>query len=149
MPINPDYRDLFKAFNDETVKYLVVGAHAVIFYAEPRYTRDLDVLVEPSFDNAKRVWRALEAFGAPLENVSRKDFTNPEMIYQIGIEPNRIDIVMGIAGVDFAAAWANKTVSTYGKVPINIIGKQDLIQAKRASNRPQDLLDIERLLQEE
>ncbi len=76
---------------EEKVDYLVVGAYAVTFYAEPRYTKDIDVLVRPSPDNARRVWEALARFGAPLENVTLDDFTNPDLVYQIGIEPNRID----------------------------------------------------------
>jgi len=145
MEINPDYRDLFKLLAEEGVEYLVVGAHAVIYYAEPRYTKDLDVLVRPVADNAQRVWRALTRFGAPLEGIKESDFCNTELVYQIGVEPNRIDILMGIAGVEFDAAWPHRVQSTYGGLPIFLIGKADLIRAKRAAGRPQDLLDVERL----
>lgn len=146
MPVNPDYRDLFAIFLEEKVDYLVVGAYATTFYTEPRYTKDIDLLIRPSPENAERVWKALERFDAPLENVTRDDFTNPDLVYQIGVEPNRIDILMEISGVDFESAWKNREESTYGAIPLFIIGREDLIKAKRASKRPQDLLDLEKLL---
>ena len=146
MSTNPDYKDLFKIFLEEKVEYLVVGAHAVIFYAEPRYTKDLDIWVRPSDDNASRVWRALKRFGAPLADLTIKDFTNQDMVYQIGIEPNRIDILMGIKGVEFDIAWQNKVESSYDGIPIYILGRNELISAKKASKRAQDLLDLEKLI---
>jgi len=145
MPANPDFKDLFKVFNEENVEYLVVGAHAVIFYVEPRFTQDLDVWVNPIVENATRVYSALKKYGAPLINITNESFTDPELIYQIGIAPNRIDIIMEIAGVEFSDAWKNRVDSTYDNVPIHILGKSDLIKAKKATGRPQDLIDIERL----
>ncbi|MCU0727299.1 MAG: hypothetical protein MUE73_16190 [Planctomycetes bacterium] len=146
MPANPDFRDLFSTFNDERVEYLVAGAHAVIFHAEPRYTKDLDVWVNPMPGNAARVLRALGRFGAPLRGISERDFTDPDLIYQMGVAPNRIDVLMGVAGVDFPTAWADRVETTYDGVPIHVMGKKTLIAAKRASGRPQDLLDLERLI---
>jgi len=145
MPANRDFKELFCAFNEENVEYLVVGAHAYIFYAEPRYTKDLDIWVNPTEANARRVLRALAKFGAPLADVSPADLTNPEMVLQIGVEPNRFDILMGITGVDFEPAWTNRSPSTYDGIPINILGKVDLIRNKRACGRPKDMIDIERL----
>jgi hypothetical protein len=145
MPFNQDFKDLFALFNQEAVEYLVVGAHAVIYYAEPRYTKDLDIWVRPSGENAGRVMKALSAFGAPLGGLTDKDFTDTEQVFQIGIAPNRIDILMGIAGVDFDTASANKIMSTYEGVPIPIIGRQDLIRSKKAVGRPQDIIDAARL----
>ncbi len=143
MAVNRDYKDLFRIFCTEKVEYLVVGAHAVVYYTEPRYTKDLDVWVSPSRENAERVWRALAEFGAPLMGVTLDDFGNQETIYQLGIEPNRIDILMGIGGVEFEDAWQDKEDSTYDGIPIFIIGKASLIAAKKAAGRPQDLIDIE------
>ena len=145
MAANSDYRDLFRVFSEENVDYLVVGAHAVAFYAEPRYTKDLDILVRPTPNNASRVWKALADFGAPLLDITPEQFTDPEMVYQIGVAPNRIDVMMSIAGVDFDEAWANRAESTYDGVPIHVIGKADLIRSKQAAARPQDLLDAARL----
>ena len=145
MPANQDFKDIFRILDEEKVEYLIVGAHAVMFYTEPRYTKDMDVLVNPTEENARRVWRALSRFGAPLKEVSPTSFTDKELIYQIGIAPNRIDILMDISGVDFDLAWRNRQSSTYDGVSINILSKEDLVKAKIASARPQDLLDLQRL----
>jgi len=145
MGANPDYKELFNIFNEEGVEYIVVGAHAVIFYAEPRYTKGLDIWVNPTKDNARNIWSALQKFGAPLQNISQKDFTNPDLVYQIGVEPNRIDILMGISGIDFHNAILNAVPSTYSGIPIKILGKADLIKTKKAIGRKQDLIDVERL----
>jgi hypothetical protein len=145
MPANPDFKELFSRFNEEDVEYLVAGAHAVIFHAEPRFTKDLDVWVNPTPANAQRVHRALSRFGAPLTGVSIRDLCDKELVYQIGVAPNRIDVLMGIAGLGFDEAWADHAESTYGGVPIHIMGKASLIKAKKAAGRKQDLLDLDRL----
>jgi len=145
MPVNQDLSELFKILFEEKVEYLVIGAHAVSFYTQPRYTKDIDILVNPAKENASRVWRALERFGAPLEDISLSDFQNEELIYQIGIEPNRIDILMSITGVTFPEAWKNRIESRYADIPIYIIGKSELIASKKAVDRPQDRLDVQRL----
>jgi len=147
MPANPDFRDLFSIFNEETVEYLVAGAHAVVYFSEPRYTKDLDVWINPTPGNAERVHRALARFGAPLKGISIEDFCDHDLIYQVGVEPNRIDVIMGVAGVAFDEAWADRVESTYGGEPIHIMGKASLIKTKRAVGRKQDLLDVEKLEQ--
>lgn len=139
---NPDYRDLLRELNSAQARYLVVGAYAVIFHAEPRFTRDIDLWVEPTPENAERVWTALAQFGAPLSDLTKSDLCNPEMVYQIGVAPNRIDVLMGVGGLDFSDAWKNRVESTYGGEPIRFIGLDDLIRAKEAAGRPQDQLDL-------
>jgi hypothetical protein len=145
MPLNPDYKDLFKILNEEQVDYLVVGAHAVIYYTEPRFTKDLDILIRPARANAEKAWRALKRFGAPLSEVTIDDFTREDMVYQIGIAPNRVDVLMGLGGVSFDEAWACREHATYDEIPIVIIGKRELIAAKKSTGRPQDLLDVAKL----
>jgi hypothetical protein len=140
--VNADFRDLFAALNDAGARYLVVGAHAVAFYAEPRFTKDLDVWVEASPENAPRVLIALRAFGAPTTDVTEADFTRPEITLQIGVAPNRIDIATHIDGVAFAEAWPNRTESAFGDQSVWIIGRGDLVANKQAAARPQDLLDL-------
>jgi len=142
---NKDFKDLFKLLNEEHVDYLIVGAHAVIYYTEPRYTKDMDVWIAPTRDNAKKIWKALSQFGAPLANISIDDFTNEDLVYQIGVAPNRIDILMGISGIEFKEANKNRVQTTYAGETIYLLSKDDLIKAKRASNRKQDQLDIEKL----
>jgi hypothetical protein len=145
MGANPDFVDLFKTFNDGEVRYLVVGGYAVIFHTEPRYTKDIDVWIEPTPENAARAYLCLAQFGAPLDGVSVADLADPSMIYQIGVEPNRIDIIMGVPGLDFASALGRAVHSTYGGQPIRVLAFDDLATAKQAAGRPQDLLDLERL----
>lgn len=145
MDISYDYRDLFKALNRHRVKYLVVGAYAVIFYTEPRFTKDIDIWVKPDIKNAKKVYRALKEFGAPLKSVSVKNFTNKRLVYQIGIAPVRVDMMMGLGSIDFNFAWERRVKSKYAGVSINIIGKNELKKSKIASKRTQDLLDLEKL----
>lgn len=145
--VHQDYEELFQCLNAEKVKYLVVGAYAVIFHTEPRWTKDIDIWIEPSAQNAKRVWNALKKFGAPVVSagLTLKDLTNPVMVYQIGMPPVRIDIMMGIAGISFPEAWKHKQTSPFGKETINIIGLKDLINAKRSAARKKDRDDLAKL----
>jgi hypothetical protein len=145
MGANRDFRDLFAAFAAAEVRCLVVGAYAVMHYTEPRYTKDLDVWVEPSEDNARRVVAALSAFGAPLDGVSAEDFTDPSVVFQVGIEPNRFDVLTAVAGLDFATAWEHAVTTAYSGVPIRVLSLDDVITAKAAAGRPQDRLDLKRL----
>jgi len=145
MGINQDFKDLFRILNEFGIRYLVVGAYALIYYTEPRFTKDLDIWIEPSPDNAKKVWQALVKYGAPMIDISPEDFCNPEIVYQIGVEPNRIDVMMDIAGVGFVDAWVNRVESTYGDEQIHLISLDDLIRAKRKAGRLQDRLDLELL----
>ncbi len=127
---NQDFKDLFKILKDEKVEYVIIGAHAVIYYSEPRYTKDLDILIKPNLDNAKKLWKALRIFGAPLQNITIEDFTNEDIIYQIGIEPNRIDILVGIDGITSEEEFTNINNSNYDNIHIYIINKKSLIKAK-------------------
>jgi hypothetical protein len=140
--VNPDFRDLFAALNGAGARYLVVGGYAVAFHAEPRYTKDLDVWVEPSADNAVRVFAALNEFGAPLGDLSAEDLARPGLIFQIGVPPNRIDIITSIDGVGFTEAWEGRARMNYGGWPIAVIGREALLKNKRATGRPQDLIDV-------
>lgn len=143
MGINRDFRDLFSELRAAEARFLVIGAHAVMFHAVPRYTKDLDVWTEPTPANARRVHAALARFGAPMESLTPEDLATPETIFQIGVEPNRIDVVTAVEGLSFADAWKARVASTYGEVPISILGLDDLLRNKRAVARPQDLLDVE------
>ncbi len=145
MSTNSDFSDLFSAFVTHSVRHLVVGAYAVAFHGYPRYTKDLDVWVDPDSENALRVFQALAEFGAPLEGITACDFTKKGLVYQIGIEPNRIDILMGLGGLDFNTCYSRALASSYAGVPIRILCMEDLVEAKRRSGRPQDVLDIDRL----
>jgi hypothetical protein len=122
-----------------------VGAYAVSVYTEPRYTKDLDIWVEPTSTNAKKVYKALRDFKAPLLDVTVEDFSNPSLVYQIGVEPVRVDIIMGLKGIEFKEAWKHREKFLFGKQKANVIAMEDLIRAKKASSRSQDKIDAKRL----
>jgi hypothetical protein len=148
--VNRDFRDLLAAFGAHDVRFLIVGAYAVTFHARPRFTKDLDVWVEPSEANAPRVVQALAEFGAPLQahGVTAADFVRPGVVYQMGLPPNRIDILTAVDGLDFAACWPRRVASTYADVAVNYLAKSDLILNKRHGARPQDLEDVKALERE-
>jgi len=145
MPINRDFRDLFATLNDARVRYLLVGGYAVAFHTEPRYTKALDVWVEAGPENAPRVLAALRAFGAPIGDLTIEDLERATTVFQMGVPPNRIDIVTGLDAVTFDDAWQARASMTYGDQPVAVIGCDALIANKRAVGRPQDLADLERL----
>ena len=145
--LNRDFSDLLAAFAAHDVRYLVVGGYAVTFHTRPRFTKDLDVWIDPTAINAQRVVAALTSFGAPLHahGVSANDFQRPGVVYQIGIPPNRIDVLTSLEALDFTACWERRVRSTYGQSPVLFLGKEDLIANKRALGRPQDLEDVKAL----
>ncbi len=145
MTANPDFRSLFSALSAAGAEFLLVGGHAVMFHTAPRYTKDLGVWVRPSADNAARVHRALVTFGAPMADLTVADLAVPGTIFQIGVAPNRIDVLTSIEGVDFEVAWGRRIPTTYGGERIHVLSIEDLLTNKRAVGRPQDLLDVANL----
>ena len=143
MSINPDFSDMLAALSAEGAEFLLIGGHAVMRYTEPRYTKDLDLWVRPNPDNAARVFRALASYGAPLTGISPADFAEPGAIYQIGVAPNRIDILTDVSGVDFASAWLRKSTVHIEGLEVPVIGREDFLANKRATGRMKDLADIE------
>ncbi|MBF0492851.1 MAG: nucleotidyl transferase AbiEii/AbiGii toxin family protein [Deltaproteobacteria bacterium] len=143
--VSADFEEIFKILNEFGIKYLVVGAFAVINYTEPRYTKDLDILILPDINDHQRVYQALKKFGAPLQGINPEDFKNPELVYQIGVEPFRIDILTQIDGVKLPEVWDRKSEALYGDTLIHVLSFEDIVSAKRASARPKDLLDIDTL----
>jgi len=109
--MNQDFVDLLRAFIGADVRFLVVGAYALAHHGRPRATGDLDVWVEATPDNAPRVLRGLAAFGAPLQDVSESDFARPGAVFQIGVDPGRIDILTELTGLQFADAWTTASTS--------------------------------------
>jgi hypothetical protein len=142
-----DQTDLLSAFNAHKVEYLVIGGHAVGEHSQPRGTKDLDIFIRSDLKNSEAIFRALADYGAPLAGLSADDFNNkPESVFQIGVEPSRIDILQSIPAVTFDQAWANRVESTIdGTTPAFFISREDLIQNKLATGRHRDLDDVERL----
>ncbi len=145
MLTNPDFKDLLKLFEKHKIRYLIVGGYAVMKYTEPRFTKDLDVLIATDEKTAAAVFSALKEFGAPLENLSIDDFAHKGFFYQMGRPPLRVDIMMSIPGIEFDEAWKNREAVQIDDLKIRFISRSDLIQAKEASGRPQDKIDLERL----
>lgn len=145
MFVNSDFTALLKLFSDKRVRYLIIGGYAVIQYAEPRYTKDLDVWISTDMANAASVYGALKEFGAPLAELTKEDFSEEGYFYQMGVPPMRVDILMGIPGIEFEEAWDKRVEVDFDGLMVPFISKEDLITAKRASGRPQDLIDADTL----
>ncbi len=149
MFVNSDFTDLLRLFNDNGVKYMVIGGYAVIQYAEPRYTKDLDLWIGIDAANAAAIYKALRVFGAPLTNLTEDDFAQEGYFYQMGVPPVRVDVLMGIPGMDFEGAWKRRVEVDFNGLVVPFISRADLIAAKRASGRPQDLIDADLLSQDD
>ena len=143
-----DYKDLLSAFNAHGVKYLIVGGYAVIFHAQPRFTRDLDLFIRADSENAKAAYAALTAFGAPLQHIQIEELSDPKNFFRFGREPHAVDILPTIDGVDFDVAWERRVegiIDPQGGLTANFISAADLVASKIAAGRPQDLADAEAL----
>lgn len=145
MLINSEFSELLSLFTKHDVRFLVVGGYAVMKYGEPRFTKDIDLWIATDPRNARAVFAALKDFGAPLAGMTFSDFTDTSSFYQMGVAPLRVDIMMSIPGVEFEECWTRRTIVEIGETTIPFIGKDDLIAAKQASGRPQDLLDADNL----
>ena len=143
--MNPDFLDIIRALSAAEVRFLVVGAYAVNLYTDPRATGDLDIWVEPTVENANRLMQALSEFGAPLDAVTEADFSTPGVTLQIGVPPRRVDILTEISGVHFDEAWSEHTVEPFGTGTAPFLGKSAIIKNKKATGRPKDLADLDRL----
>ncbi len=124
---------------------MIVGGYADIHYARPRFTKDLDLWLEPSEENAKRVLQSFSEFGIPLLGVTEADFATPGTQFSIGVSPSELDFLTTIPGLEFDSAWANRETTDSEGFAVHYVGKSDLIKAKETANRPQDLADIDSL----
>lgn len=146
MRTEKDFKEFIGLLNRHSVKYLIIGGFAYSYYAEPRYTKDIDIFIKASEDNAEAIIRVLADFGFENMGLTKEDFLVNGQIIQLGIEPVRIDILNCIAGVDFDSAWVNRTNGRYGDISANFISREDLIKTKKATGRKQDLADLENLI---
>jgi hypothetical protein len=146
--VSDDWTDVLAALADSGARFLVVGAHAMAVHGVPRGTQDLDIWIDRAKENVERVWRGLAAFGAPLEElgISREDLRRSDTVIQLGLPPNRVDLLTGISGVpDFDTAWAERVEHAFGGRRVPFIGRATLIANKRESGRQKDLADLEAL----
>ncbi|HYO92913.1 MAG TPA: hypothetical protein VER33_00305 [Polyangiaceae bacterium] len=142
-----DFRDLLLALSDAGADFVVLGGHAVAFHGHPRATKDLDVLVRADGENAKRVYRALAAFGAPLSafEVGEADFAAYDGVLQMGVPPLRMNILNRADGITFDEAIADGANFELDGRPIPVIGRAALLKNKRAAGRDQDVADLKAL----
>jgi hypothetical protein len=146
--VTDDWLDFLAAMRAANARFLVVGAHALAVHGIPRATQDLDVWIERSSANADAVASALTAFGAPLAalEIGRAELTQEDQVIQIGVAPNRIDVLTSLSGLpDFEIAWSNRIEQRIGSTDVPFLGKADLIATKRATGRTKDLADLEQL----
>ncbi|MBV8750865.1 MAG: hypothetical protein JO103_14260 [Candidatus Eremiobacteraeota bacterium] len=134
-----------RAFNDANVEYLLIGGRAYSFHDQPRYTKDYDLWIRPTPENARRAFAALADFGAPLDGITAEDLIDPDSYYAMGVPPNRIDVLNTIEGITFDEAWSGRVEGRHGDELMLVIGIAELIKNKRAVGRPTDLIDVERL----
>jgi hypothetical protein len=146
--MNRDFVEMLDALSAESAEFLIVGAHALAAHGRPRATGDLDIWVSGAAENAKRVWRALQRFGAPLDQLHEADLSTPDLVFQIGLPPARIDILTSLTGLTFEEAWPNRVVISVSGRPLPFLSREDLIRNKRALGRHRDLADVEDLLGE-
>jgi hypothetical protein len=143
--LNPDFRDMLFALSGERVEFLLVGAYAMAVHGLPRATGDLDIWIRPEARNADRLMRALGRFGAPLDSITSGDFTQPNLVFQIGVVPRRLDLLTSVDGVDFDAAWKRRKLVSIDDVEVPVLSLPDLKANKRAVGRLRDLADVEAL----
>lgn len=143
--MNPDYAEILSALFAENAEFIVVGAFALAAHGAPRTTGDIDLWVNPDPANAQRVWKALLRFGAPLAGLSLEDFSKPDVVFQMGVPPVRIDLLTSIDGVEWSEAWAGHVVKDVEGVRVPVLSDTHLIKNKRATGRPQDLVDADLL----
>jgi hypothetical protein len=140
--LNRDWSEFLCALIGRRVRFVLIGGHAVAGHGEPRFTEDLDVFVEPTLANARRLRAALADFGFGESLPPAKDLAAADKVFMVGRKPNRIDILTGIDGVSFKEAWASRVEAKFEVSPLFVIGREALLVNKRASGRRKDLLDI-------
>jgi len=144
--MNQDFKELLQPFEEHEVEYMIVGGYAVIRYTQPRYTKDLDLWIRPSRENAARIRHVFRKFGIPLIEVTEEDFASPGLQFMVGVHPNAIDFLTTIKGLDFDQAWQKRRTFKTSAGTLIHLSLEDLIVSKRAIGRLKDLADIEEII---
>ena len=143
--MNSDFKDLLRLFAEHEVRYLIVGGYAAMQYSQPRFTKDLDLWLEPSEANAARVMRAFATFGMPMIDVTPDDFTSEYFQYMVGRVPVVFDFLTSLPSLRFEDCWMNRMTDEGEGFPMHFLSREDLIQAKKLAGRPQDLADLDEI----
>ncbi len=143
--LNQDFKEFIQFLNDNQVHYLVVGGYAVAIHGHPRYTKDIDIWIEISRENALKIIKSLEQFGFGSLGLKMEDFLVPNQVIQLGYPPNRIDLLTSVDGINFVECYSKRLEISIDGIMINFIDLENLKKNKKASGRMQDLADIENL----
>ena len=143
MRVEKDFEDILRCFNSNNVRYCLIGAFALAYHARPRYTKDLDLLIDASEENAGNILKALSEFGFSSIDLNVDDLKKTGQVIQLGYEPMRIDILTSIAGLPFSEVWETKVEAKYGDVDTKYISFDNLVKAKKIAGRSQDIADLE------
>ena len=143
--LNQDYKEMLSLLLDNKVEFLLVGAYAMAAHGFPRATADIDIFVKPDSENASKLYKTLEEFGAPLENISSDDFAKPGIILQIGVAPRRIDVITTIDGMTYNEASEGKEIVEIENLLIPVISRENLIINKMSTGREKDEIDARNL----
>lgn len=145
MDFHQDFADLFELLNKNAVDFLVVGGYAVAFHGAPRFTGDIDIWICPDFGNVRKLLHAIAEFGFSTSGLGPEELVNQKRILQLGETPLQIHIMMAVSGCDWNDAWASRVPGTYSTVPVQFIGREELVRNKRAAGRTKDAADLEAL----
>jgi len=143
--LNQDFKEFIQSLNDNQVNYLVIGGYAVALHGYPRYTKDIDIWVEMTPENAANMLKALDQFGFASLNLQAEDFLTPDQVIQLGYPPSRIDLITTPDGVDFSTCYTNRLTVEIDGIAVDFIDLENLKRNKSASGRLQDLADLENL----
>ncbi len=148
MELYPDFKELLELFNAQKVEYIIVGGYALAFHGAPRYTGDIDILIRPNAENARRVLSALDEFGFGSVGLTEEDFKILDKVVQLGVPPVRVDFMTSITGVSTDDVFSRCVKGKYGDIPVKYIGRDEFILNKRATGRKKDMSDLEALGEE-
>ena len=145
-PLSDDLKELIGLFQSHRVEFLIVGAHALAFYARPRFTEDLDLFLKRTCENATQARKALDEFGFALTDDAEKRLAeDPRGMIVLGRKPNQVDLLNFLDGVSFEEAWSRRKRGRLGELEVDFISLEDYVRTKEASGRPRDLDDLRRL----
>ena len=143
--LHPDYKDFLRLLNSHNVRYLLVGGYAVGYHGYPRATGDMDIWIEMSEPNSKKVASAFRDFGMSDEAISEDLFLETKKVIRMGEPPVRLEVITSASGVDFKECFSHREVLEIDGIPINFISLEDLKKNKRAAGRFKDMEDLEHL----
>jgi hypothetical protein len=145
MNLQKDLKEFVELLNALDVRFLIVGAFAVAYHGYPRYTSDIDIFVEKSAENAELLIKAIHEFGFGDIGLSKNDFLQKDQVIQLGVAPNRIDLMTSLSGVSFEEAWSSRELGEFGGTTLPFISRDMLKRNKAATGRSRDLADLEQL----